>query len=130
PSGLQENQRRLPGTEHRASACSTKERGIRATSSSRTPARVTPWIRAAELSSLPPKRWKVFSRFPKETVIRFWLSFSVHRKPSCRRAGRRERMRLRRREITVLPHTPKAQPWKRAMAQQKKERPVHNVFPE
>lgn len=39
---MQENHIRLPGTEHRAQACSTKERGMRAASSSRTPASVMP----------------------------------------------------------------------------------------
>ena len=55
PAGLQLNQSRLPATEHRAQACSTKDRGISAASSSSTPAKVMPWIRLAELSSLPPK---------------------------------------------------------------------------
>ena len=46
-----------PLTEHRASACSTKDRGMRATSSKNTPERVIPCISAAEPSSLPPKRY-------------------------------------------------------------------------
>ena len=53
---MQENHSLLPETEHRAAVCSTKDRGISAASSSRAPARVMPWIRAAELSSFPPKR--------------------------------------------------------------------------
>ena len=44
PAGLQLNQNRDPSTLHRARACSTKERGIRATSSKSTPARVMPWM--------------------------------------------------------------------------------------
>ena len=55
-SGLQLNHSLLPLTEHLASACSTKERGIKATSSSSTPASVTPCTRVYELSSLPPNR--------------------------------------------------------------------------
>ncbi|MDE6881149.1 MAG: hypothetical protein K2P20_07300 [Oscillospiraceae bacterium] len=45
-----------PATLHRAMACSTKDRGMRATSSSSTPAKVTPWMKAALPSSLPPMR--------------------------------------------------------------------------
>ena len=53
---MQENQSLLPLTEHRAAACSTKDRGISAASSSSAPAKVSPWIRAADPSSLPPNR--------------------------------------------------------------------------
>jgi hypothetical protein len=49
---LQLNHSRLPGTEQRAQACSTKERGISAASSSSTPAKVHALDQAgAELSS-------------------------------------------------------------------------------
>ena len=58
---MQLNQRRLPGTLHRAMACSTKERGIRAVSSSRIPASVLPWISDALDSSRPPNSRKRFS---------------------------------------------------------------------
>ena len=53
---MQENHSRLPSTEHRAQVCSTKERGMRAASSSRAPASVMPWMTAALDSSRPPKR--------------------------------------------------------------------------
>lgn len=56
PSGLQLNHNLDPCTLHLAIACSTKDLGISAASSSSTPARVTPWIKAALPSSLPPMR--------------------------------------------------------------------------
>ena len=53
---MQLNQSLDPWTLHLAMACSTKDLGIRAASSRRTPARVTPWMKAALPSSLPPMR--------------------------------------------------------------------------
>lgn len=52
---MQLNHRRLPATLHRATACSTKLRGIRAASSSSTPARVLPWI-SARAGLVPPAK--------------------------------------------------------------------------
>ena len=85
-------------------ACSTKDRGIRATSSSRTPAKVQPWMRAALDSSRPPNRRKRFSCPPNQTVTQFSLCFSLHRKPMARSRGSRSCKRFRRSAPMVLPH--------------------------
>jgi hypothetical protein len=84
-SGLQLNQSLLPCTLHRATACSTKDLGISAVSSSKTPARVLPWIKAALDSSRPPKSKKRFSCPLKRTISIFSPRFSRQSIPNPRR---------------------------------------------
>ena len=74
-----------PSTLHRAAACSTKDRGISAASSSSTPARVLPWIKAALDSSRPPKSRKRFSCPWKRTTSRFSPRRSRMSMPTRRR---------------------------------------------
>ena len=58
--GLQFHQNFEPSTEHRAIAWSTNERGISATSSSRHPAAVMPWMTSCDCSELAPNSQYVF----------------------------------------------------------------------
>ena len=129
PSGLQLNQNRLPSTEQRARACSTKERGMRATSSSSTPARVMPCIREALDSSLPPKRKNRFSRPRQRRVNRLWLTRYSTPKPKLFSCSSSRSVRLRFRALTVLPQRAKFSPVNRLMAQQTKLSPMQKVFP-
>ncbi|MEI3276456.1 MAG: hypothetical protein V8R57_01785 [Evtepia sp.] len=102
---MQENHSLAPATEHRAQACSTKDLGIKATSSSSTPASVMPWISAALPSSFSAK--EVIGVLPPAAPVfnSPLLTFSSHRNPSSPSKGSTPGSRFRRMDSRVSPHS-------------------------